>query len=632
MRGDCYRCVYYMSHRCANQWIGDKPCPDGMKFTEYTDSEVKQCILATVEIYQDGYMHCPVLDCYGCEYCYKRMEDDDFEFQRWEDQNYSRFPKWATKPNEGSNTMKKQNARCPLQSECDKSCKFEGKENTCDYYNANTRPGYEIQGLPAPEYIDHPEAATPAKSGNLVYISIDKLFPHPHNPRKDLGDLTELAESIKAQGIIQNLTVVPYEINWAEDGKAHISVQYRVIIGHRRMAAAKLAGLTELPCTITEMDDRTQIGTMLLENIQRADLTVMEQADGFQMMLDLGESVKGISGKTGFSETTVKHRLKLNELDKKKLQEASMRGGRIEDYIALEKIKSQKVRDKLLEDVGTRNFDWNLKCAIKEQETPERKKALVCELNKFAKPIKEKETSGLSYVTSWYNFDGKVEKRADTGTVEYFYTVDNYRATLYRKSEKEAPKEKSAKEKAFGKRESKLKALTKSAYELRSGFVRDFTAVKKYTSEINAFAFRRLLRYGGAELDIVLKLLGIEKPEGQKYDQEAQRVKRGLIFDKYMEQPELVMLNVAYATYEDKPGNGYFYAQSYNGFKIEHKNNSDLDAIYDGLISLGYDISDEEIQLRCGTHELFDKLAPGDVKADADDEEEPENQEEDDAE
>ena len=93
-------------------------------------------------------------------------------------------------------------------------------------------------------------------------LRIELLTPHPDNPRKDLGDLTELAASIKENGVLQNLTVVPHE-----DG-------YRVIIGHRRLEAAKLAGLTEVPCVIVDMSPKEQVQTMLLENMQRADLTV----------------------------------------------------------------------------------------------------------------------------------------------------------------------------------------------------------------------------------------------------------------------------------------------------------------------------------------------------------------------
>lgn len=76
----------------------------------------------------------------------------------------------------------------------------------------------------------------------IKYIPVSKLWRHPDNPRKDLGDVTELAESIKVNGVLQNLTVVPLigEITKKWDGES-----YRVIIGHRRLAAAKLAGLED---------------------------------------------------------------------------------------------------------------------------------------------------------------------------------------------------------------------------------------------------------------------------------------------------------------------------------------------------------------------------------------------------
>ena len=101
----------------------------------------------------------------------------------------------------------------------------------------------------------------------IEYISIKSLFPHPKNPRKNVGDVTELAESIKKNGVLQNLTVVPDK----KDGT------YTVIIGHRRLAAAKLAELDFVPCVVTHMTDEEQFHTMLTENMQRIDLTPMEQ-------------------------------------------------------------------------------------------------------------------------------------------------------------------------------------------------------------------------------------------------------------------------------------------------------------------------------------------------------------------
>jgi len=83
----------------------------------------------------------------------------------------------------------------------------------------------------------------------IVYIDVHKLYPHPDNPRKNVDDLEELAASIKANGILQNLTVVPKlgEITGKWDGES-----YTVIIGHRRLAAAKLAGLEKWSKRIRE--------------------------------------------------------------------------------------------------------------------------------------------------------------------------------------------------------------------------------------------------------------------------------------------------------------------------------------------------------------------------------------------
>lgn len=91
-KGDCFKCLFYESHRCQNNW--NKPCPDGMQFEEYTGSKIKQCMLATVEVFQDGYMHCPVIDYYGCEECMKRLKEDKSCFQHDASQNYVRVPRW----------------------------------------------------------------------------------------------------------------------------------------------------------------------------------------------------------------------------------------------------------------------------------------------------------------------------------------------------------------------------------------------------------------------------------------------------------------------------------------------------------------------------------------------------------
>ena len=93
----------------------------------------------------------------------------------------------------------------------------------------------------------------------LVFLPVSELYPHPENPRKDLGDLSELAASIKENGILQNLTVVKGH-GGKEDG-------YTVIIGHRRRAAAIEAGLETVPCIIVELTEKEQIQRIVFQSI-----------------------------------------------------------------------------------------------------------------------------------------------------------------------------------------------------------------------------------------------------------------------------------------------------------------------------------------------------------------------------
>ena len=191
-------------------------------------------------------------------------------------------------------------------------------------------------------------------------IPIDQLLHHPHNPRLDLGDLTELTESIRSQGVLQNLTVVP-EAEFPGDD------HYLVVIGNRRMEAAKLAGLAEVPCVISDMDYNTQIATMLTENMHRTDLTLYEQAQGIQMMMDLGLTETQISEMTGFSRTTIKRRAEMAKLDKETLKEKCTQLT-MDEMDQLMKIRDIDKRNELLKEAGTDNFKWRVGNAVKEQK------------------------------------------------------------------------------------------------------------------------------------------------------------------------------------------------------------------------------------------------------------------------
>lgn len=242
-------------------------------------------------------------------------------------------------------------------------------------------------------------------------IDVSKIHPHYNNPRKELGDLSELAESIRKTGILQNLTVVPWfsdiTKSGADDPVKQEEMGYIAVIGHRRLAAAKLAGLKEVPCVISDMSYSEQIATMLLENMQRNDLTLYEQAEGFQMMLDLGESVGDISEKTGLSTTTVRRRVKLLDLDKEKFRQSVERGATLSDYIELEKIEDVDLKNSVLEAIGTADFKWKLQSAIDKEQANKKRRIIIAEVEKFATRITD--TENFDYVTSYYT--SSVKKR-----------------------------------------------------------------------------------------------------------------------------------------------------------------------------------------------------------------------------
>lgn len=210
----------------------------------------------------------------------------------------------------------------------------------------------------------------------LVYLNTEDILPHPKNPRKELGDLSEMAESIKANGIMQNLTVVevgnlPAE-RLPELGITAADIdngRFMVVIGHRRLAAAKVAGLKEVPCVISDMSYEDQLATMVTENLQRTDLTPVEQAQGLrQLSMELGLGAAQIAEKTGISESTVRRRLKVAAIDQKTLETAT-KGKQITigDLERVGEINDEKLRDDVLLYLGTSNFDWKVKNA-KEAE------------------------------------------------------------------------------------------------------------------------------------------------------------------------------------------------------------------------------------------------------------------------
>lgn len=188
------------------------------------------------------------------------------------------------------------------------------------------------------------------QSDQIKLINTSLIDPHPDNPRKNIGDVTDLAASIKANGLLSPLSVVP-------NGE-----RYRVIAGHRRLAACKQAGTGAVPCFVLDLDPLQQLEAMVTENCQREQLTVLEEADAIQGMLDLGATTAGVAHRLGRSADYVRDRAKAANI------KADVRKTRddfdqltIGQLVAIARYDGRPdLQKRLAQAAGTSNFDYTL--------------------------------------------------------------------------------------------------------------------------------------------------------------------------------------------------------------------------------------------------------------------------------
>ena len=138
-----------------------------------------------------------------------------------------------------------------------------------------------------------------------LFVAITKIAPNPSQPRKAFrqNELSELAASIREQGILQ-----PLVVRRRGDG-------YELIIGERRWRASQIAGLDEVPVVVLDATDRQVVEMALVENVQRADLNPMELAEAFKVLIDDEEMTQDEVGRrVGLERSSVSNHLRLLEL------------------------------------------------------------------------------------------------------------------------------------------------------------------------------------------------------------------------------------------------------------------------------------------------------------------------------
>jgi ParB family transcriptional regulator, chromosome partitioning protein len=143
---------------------------------------------------------------------------------------------------------------------------------------------------------------SPADSSQVQRVPVDQIRPNPYQPRKEFRpeDLAELESSLRANGLLQ-----PISLRKAPSG-------YELIAGERRLRAATRLGWREIPAIVKDVDDRTLLTLALVENLQRADLNPVEEAEGYQRLIkDFEFTQQQVADAVGKDRTTITNLLRL---------------------------------------------------------------------------------------------------------------------------------------------------------------------------------------------------------------------------------------------------------------------------------------------------------------------------------
>lgn len=435
-------------------------------------------------------------------------------------------------------------------------------------------------------------------------IELSKLKIHPKNVRKTYRGIDELAESIKAQGIRQNLTVVKNPEGFGT---------YWVVIGNRRLKAAIKAGIETAPCEVVEMDEKEQLETMLLENMQRDDLTIYEQAQGFQMVLDLGETEEGLAEKTGFSKTTIRRRLNIAKLDQEALQEKEEEGEfqlSLSDLYELEKIKSVEKRNEILKSArNSREITSNVQRIISEEKQKAVEKKILSLLKKEGIEEAPEKAKMEIYTSKWetvkiYSLRSDAPKKLDIQKEEKetLYYLKYYSEVKVIRKAKKQKRELTPEERRRAERDSRkkrVKAMAKEMAACRRDFILDIIAGKIKPLENDGDAMRKMwdvMRKGSSYVsDSSISSFLIGK---SSYDSTEEEKKDAAERIENLSVTELTLITAYNGTesLELSEWTGDFNKRSAGILK----------EFYEVLMMYGFTYnSDDEVKLLNGTHELY---------------------------
>ncbi len=203
---------------------------------------------------------------------------------------------------------------------------------------------------------------------NILQIPIEEIIPNRFQPRLTFDErgLEELANSIKEHGIIQPLVL------------RRVGDKYEIIAGERRYKAATMAGLTTVPAVVANVDDNKSAEVAIVENVQRRDLTPIEEARSYKNLLDKGYLTQvELAKKMGVSQSAIANKLRLLNLDSS-----------VQDALLNNKISERHARSLLVLPNGEMQKEW-LNRIINERMTVRELDEALKELNNKKEPVEE---------------------------------------------------------------------------------------------------------------------------------------------------------------------------------------------------------------------------------------------------
>ena len=220
--------------------------------------------------------------------------------------------------------------------------------------------------------------------GGVRNIEVERIVPNPQQPRMAIDQVTldELSASIREHGVLQPILVRPLE-----DG------QFQLIAGERRWRASKAAGLTTIPALVEEIDDDTALEISIIENLQREDLSPLDEASMFERMVrEHGYSVRRLAQKLGKDKGYLENRLRLADAPEEVRELVSLRKDTLSHAYELMKVEDPKKRKRLAAQVARGELTL-IKLRDKIEGRPARSAPGALDLEDDASRVNEDQTA-----------------------------------------------------------------------------------------------------------------------------------------------------------------------------------------------------------------------------------------------